>query len=151
ARIDLVKQLRSSSEIRVEYADCALITCAVISACAAHRWPGRGIDKKRFLELLATRSDRTFRATWVSIPALLESGLIDKSQTPWWKPGHDSLILSDDDDVSLADAQVRFPSLSMKDLRNHCYAMLIYERLRCAYSHEYRIGESMNIVPASSS
>ena len=53
-RIDLVKALRESS-LPVTHQDLELILTAVISACAACRWPGEGFDRKRFVESVYTR------------------------------------------------------------------------------------------------
>lgn len=50
-RIDLVKALREAS-LPVTQQDLELILSAVISACAACRWPGDGFDRKRFVESL---------------------------------------------------------------------------------------------------
>ena len=50
-RIRLVNELIAGGP-RVEYADFVLILTAVLSACSARRWPGRGIDRNRFVELL---------------------------------------------------------------------------------------------------
>ena len=76
-RIDLVKSLLNSS-LNIHYADCVLIICAVLSACASIRWPKKeiGIDRKRFVELLIKYSPDVFHASWISIPSLLNDGLI---------------------------------------------------------------------------
>ena len=51
-RIDLVHQLRALSTLEVAQQDLELILTAVMSACAACRWPGEGFDRKRFVESL---------------------------------------------------------------------------------------------------
>ena len=50
-RINLVKATRGSS-LSVTREDLELILTAVMSACAACRWPGERIDQKRFVESL---------------------------------------------------------------------------------------------------
>ena len=148
-RIDLVKSL-IDSDLSVHYADLVLILCSVLSACAARRWEGKGIDKKRFIELLARYSPDKFRTSWVSVPSLIYDGLISESQTPYGKPGNRDHIYCDDEiDLSLEDASIKYIGISDKDLRKHCYAYLIYERLRCCYSHEYWHDESITHVPPS--
>lgn len=149
-RIDLAKALAKSEDLPVSYADLTLITCAVISACAARRWPGKGIDKVRFVELLVRHSKSGFHASWVSVPALLNEGHIRQDETPYGIPGNDARIYRGEEiDLSFDDASAKYPSIEPKRLRRCCYASLIYERLRCAYSHEYRHGKDITTVPAS--
>jgi len=148
-RIDLVKSL-IDSDLSVHYADLVLILCSVLSACAEHRWPGEYIDKKRFIELLVRYSPDKFRTSWVSVPSLIYDGLISESQTPYGKPGNMTRIYRDDEiDLSLEDASRKYPRVSAKDLRKHCYAYLIYDRLRCGYAHKYCPREGIISVRAS--
>lgn len=149
-RIKLVRSLAQGADPRIGYSELALIVCAVLSACAAHRWPGRGNDRRRFIELLVRHSDIRFSTAWVSIPALLNARHLANKDTPYGHPGHETRIFCDAEiDLSLEDAQERYASVDRQVLRNHCYAALIYERIRCAYVHEYRIGNDMITVPAS--
>ena len=151
-RIDLVRCL-IDSDLSYHYADLVLIICTVLSACASHRWPDKGekrIDKQRFIELLVKHSTNDFHTSWVSVPSLLNDGLIDKKQTPYGKPGHDCDTYCDDEiDFSLEDAIKKYPHVPLKNLKQHCYAWLIYERLRCGYAHEYWHHRSITHVPAS--
>jgi hypothetical protein len=151
-RINLVKALRDS-DLPFHYADLALIICAVLSACASRRWPGekKGIDRRRFIELLIKHSPDDFHTSWVSVPSLLNDGFIDETQTPYGKPGNGARIYCDDEiDLSLEYAINTYPQVPLNNLKQHCYAYLIYERLRCGYSHEYWHHESITHVPASS-
>ena len=106
-RMELVRALADSEDLPVSYADLALITCAVISACAARRWPGRGFDRKRFVELLVQQhSDSRFRTSWISAPALLNAGLIRQDETPYGTPGNETRIYRDEEiDLSFEDAR----------------------------------------------
>ena len=149
-RIDLVKALAESRELPVKYADLGLITCAVMSACAAWRWPGRRIDRGRFVELLARHSHDGFRASWVSVPALLNEGLITEEQTPYARPGNHLRIYTDDEiDLSMTDAEQAFPGIEKRRLRSQSYACLIYEQLRCGYSHNYFADRDITAFPPS--
>jgi hypothetical protein len=150
-RINLVKALRDSN-LPFHYADLVLIICAVLSSCSSRRWPenGKRIDKQRFIELLVKHSPEDFHTSWVSVPSLLNDGFIDETQTPYGKPGNGTRIYFDDEiDLSLEDAINKYPQVSLKNLKQHCYAYLIYERLRCGYSHEYWHHKSITHVPAS--
>ena len=139
-----MKGLAESEDLPVRYDDLALITCAVISACAAWRWPGERIDKKRFVELLVKCSPSDSHTSWVSVPALVNASMIGEDHTPWGVPGNATRICRDEEvDVSLEDARTRYPDRTNAELRRHCYASLIYQRLRCAYMHEYRSGEDI--------
>lgn len=152
-RVSLVQELNSNP--KVHYSDKMLILTAVLTACAALRWP-RAPDKKRFVELLVMHSPSDLHCDRVSTAALVQSGLIDEKETPWGVPGYATRnFLGDDEfqgrtiDVPLKESIVRYPKISEGDLKKNSYAALIYERLRCAYAHEYVIGSNNIEVPAS--
>ena len=148
-RISLVKSL-DANEPAARYEDLVLILCAVLSACAAIHYPGRGIDRNRFIELLVMNSPINFRTSWISIPALINRGLINESQTLYGKPGNETRIFRDEEiDVSLDEAKNQYPEIDEKSLKKHCYASLIYEWLRCGYTHEYCARGDITRVPAS--
>jgi hypothetical protein len=48
-------------------------------------------------------------------------------------------------DLSLSDATRRYSEVAGR-LHKHCYACLIYEQLRCSYSHNYFAGEDVTTV-----
>ena len=126
-----------------------LILTAVISACAAARWPGRGSDRKRFVELLVRHSLPETHTTWVCVPALINSSLVAEADTPYG-PGESTRIFRDDEiDLDLPAAQVRYPNVSPTNLKRCTYATLIYECLRCGYAHEYCARENITHVPPS--
>ncbi|MDI6449482.1 hypothetical protein [Anaerobaca lacustris] len=150
-RMSFVRDLLRS-DVDVTYGDIVLVTCAVLSACAAHRWPraGRDSDKKKFTRLLIEHSAPEFRTSWISIPSLLNDGLIGEGETPWGTPGSECRIFCDDEiDLALQEAVARFPQITPQKIREYSYASLIYKLLRCAYSHEYRPHVSINEVEAS--
>jgi hypothetical protein len=147
-RLDLAQAL-SNGVPSATYADVVLIITAVLSACAAVRWPGTRIDRQRFIELLVTRSPVEYRTSWVSIPALINTGFILESDTPY-TGGNSTRIFRDEEiDLSIEEARETYPALLDKQLRKHCYASLIYEWLRCGYAHEYCPHECITHVPAS--
>jgi hypothetical protein len=80
-RVDLVKALRASS-LPVTHQDLELILTAVMSACAACRWPGEGFDRKRFVESLVRFSSPKLHLDYVSTGALLEMGVISDRGAP---------------------------------------------------------------------
>ncbi len=44
--------------------------------------------------------------------------------------------------MSLSDARLQYPDLSVKDLKDHAFATLVYSWLRCSYAHEYALTRS---------
>lgn len=148
-RIDLVKDL-IKSDLSIHYADLVLILCSVLSACAARRWPGERIDRKRFIEMLVKHTPENLKTSWISVPSLLNENLITINQTPYRNPGDITRIYCDDEiDLSFEEAVNKYPLVSCKKLRQHSYAAIIYERLRCGYAHSYWHHNSITHVPAS--
>ena len=125
-RIRLVREL-IASDIDISYADLVLILCSVISACAARRWPGKRIDRPRFVELLANHSPADTHMTWVCVPALINDGLIDEAGTPYATEGCTRIFCDDEIDLNLPDAGMTYPGVSVEQLKSHTYAALIYE------------------------
>jgi hypothetical protein len=149
-RIRLVRELLTDDAPDVSYADLVLILTAVISACAAHRWSGKGIDRKRFVELLVRESPNEHHLSWICVPALLVGGDISEADTPWGKLGHSTRVFRDDEiDLSFSDARNDYPLLKTKQIKNCSYAALIYEWLRCGYAHEYCSHANITYVPPS--
>jgi hypothetical protein len=151
-RVRLVQQLLANGP-EVDYADLMLILTAVLSACATVRWPsrkGERIDKKRFVELLVSTSSSDARAGYISVPALLSSGLISEAQTPWSALGKSSRIYKGEEiDCDLNSAVIAFPMISKKELKRHSYGCLIYAWSRCGYAHEYCASDRVTTVPPS--
>jgi len=139
-----------ASTLDVSYADLALILTAVISGCAAQRWPGRNIDTKRFVELLVMHSEPEDHCDYISIPALLSSQFIQEADTPWGVPGKEVRIFRDDEvDMPLSEARSKYPGLGVSDLKKHSYSYLLYSWLRCGYAHEYCASDNTTEFPPS--
>lgn len=146
-RLNIAKAI-SSDVPGASYADVVLIITAILSACASLRWPGQRIDKKRFIELLVKQSKKDFHTSWISIPALINQGLISAEKTPYRGSNFCRVFCDEEIDLSLDEAKKQYPNVTSK-LRKHCYASLIYEWLRCGYVHEYCPHENITSVPAS--
>ena len=148
-RIRLVNELIAGGP-RVEYADLVLILTAVLSACSARRWPGRGDDHNRFVELLIAHSPPDAHCDYVCLSSLLFAGHISERDTPWGPPGKSTRTFRDDEvDLPYSEARLRFPHIQPLKLKKHTYASLIYSWLRCPYAHEYCMSESTSHVPAT--
>jgi hypothetical protein len=147
-RMELVRGLMSG-KLPVAYADLALITCAVMSACAARRWPGKGIDRRRFIELLVVHSAPDFHTSWVSVPMLLNRRLIAEENTPYARGKQTRIFRDEEIDLSFDAAAARYPNVPPSVLVDCCCASLIYDQLRCGYAHDYSAGKDMTHVQPS--
>jgi len=148
-RIDLVKALRESS-LPVTHQDLELILTAVMSSCAACRWPGEGFDRKRFVESLIRFSSPELHLDYVSTSALLEMGVISDSQTPWGVLGQEIRIFTGEEiDGPISKMGRRYPDVSIRDFKRASYANRIYEWLRCGYAHIYwGAGNTTYVAPS---
>ena len=148
-RLAFARALQASS-FDVTHHDLMLILTSIISACAAHRWPGEGFDRKRFVESLIKFSPPHLCADYISIGALLELNLISEDQTEWRKPGQgDRVFTGEDVDCALLDMANRYPQLSTCELKKASYANKIYEWLRCGYAHTYwTAGNTTRVAPS---
>ncbi len=149
-RIRLVRDLLEDDSPQVAYADVVLILSAVISACAALRWPGPGLDRRRFVELLVSESSADYHLSWISVPALIVGGHVSEADTPYGRPGESTRIFRDEEiDLDYPDALNTYTNVEPRELKRCSYAALIYEWLRCGYAHQYCPHENITSVPPS--
>jgi hypothetical protein len=148
-RIDLVKALRASSLPFISE-DLELILTAVMSACAACRWPGKGFDRNRFVESLIQFGSPELHLDYVSTGALLEIGVISDRQTPWSDPGKRLRIFRGEEiDGPISAMAKRYPTVTTLQFKQACYANRIYEWLRCGYAHTYlAAGNTTSVQPS---
>ncbi len=148
-KIDLVGSLVRSPSAAVDYNDICVLVSAILSSCCAFRWPGKGIDRVRFIEMLAVHSDKSYKTTFVSEHSLLDAGLITRSQMGL--PDYiDVKIYTDNNiDLDIDIAAGKYPMLDQKTLRKYTYASIIYDHIRCGYLHTYGPGGNLGTVPAS--
>jgi hypothetical protein len=148
-RIDLVKALGESS-LPVTHQDLELILTAVMSSCAACRWPGEGSDRKRFVESLIRFSSPELHLDYVSTSALLEMGVVSDSQTPWGVFGQEIRIFTGEEiDGPISEMGRRYRDVSIRDFKRASYANRIYEWLRCGYAHIYwGAGNTTHVAPS---
>ena len=147
-RLELAKALADDIPL-ASYADVVLIITTVLNACASIRWPGKGIDRKRFIELLVIHSPSEFHTSWVSVPALIDQEHIAENETPYARGDAARIFRDEEIDLCIDEADRQYPNLGRPRLRKHCYASLIYEWLRCGYAHEYCPHQNATHVPAT--
>ena len=125
-RIDLVHAL-IKSEVVVSHQDLELILTAVISACAACRWPGEGFDRNRFVESLVRFGSPQHHLDYVSTGALLELGAISDRESPWGTFGQEYRIFTGEEiDGPISELAKRYPNVSVRDFKRASYANRIY-------------------------
>ncbi len=134
-RLQFIRNLLKT-DLGVHYADIVLLTSAILSACAAYRWPGKGFDEKRFVELLVKYSLNSHHTSWICVPELINKGLINESETSYFN--NNTRIFTDEEiDLDIEEASSKYPNVKREQLRKNSYASIIYTWLRCGYSHEY--------------
>lgn len=131
------------------YGDVILILTAVISTMAAERWPEKGFDRKRFIELLIDFAPET---RTISVPRLcnhlLSHDLVAQAKQIWDYPENNSQILLGPD-IDIGERKIAnslTTPISLKTIRRYSYASLLYNDLRCSYSHEYEIGDNADVL-----
>ena len=135
------------------YAEAVIILVAAISAIAADSWPGAGIDRKRFVQLLIDSGDPRFQASRISVPLLLgncrDSGQAVEEHTLRSRfmdyPSSQVLSGSHVDQNELTILTV-CPALSRPNVRRFSYANLFYTEVRSTLVHEYRFGRKADPV-----
>jgi len=137
----------SRGEAGGTYSESTILVCAALSALSAEVWPGRGIDRGRFVELLVRLGSTTTMLASISVPLLvqhltaaadhvnstiLQNALLSFSPT--------RIVAGPEVDRAETEVLALCPSLSRKTIRRHSYACLLYEEVRSSYAHEYRAG-----------
>jgi hypothetical protein len=75
--------------------------------------------------------------------------LVSHADTLYGRDDNTIIFRDEEIDLTIADAIAKFPNLTATELKQCSYAMLIYDRLRCGYAHEYCPRENITHVPAS--
>lgn len=111
-------------------------------------WPGLQIDRVRFVELLKDFAPSDLKVTQISVPLLVaylrtngrsaESEVIRKAFLNY-QPSR--VLVGDEVDRSEAEILAQYDKLTVKELREHSYANLLYGEIRSGYAHEYRPGK----------
>jgi hypothetical protein len=136
------------------YGEAVIILCATLSALAADAWKGKGIDRVRFVELIADISPLSLESTKISIPLLVDylrnEGRDEERkciESSFLNYGLTHILIGDNIDRSETEILTVCNTLSSKELRKHSYANLLYKEIRSGYAHEYRPGECAESWP----
>ena len=136
------------------YAEAALVVCAALSALSAELWSGRGIDRVRFIEMLARHGPNPSDNTIVSVPLLIQhlegssrsSEAIEIRDT-FWVPNTALVVTGPKVDRNEDDILALLPQLDLKEVRQFSYASLLYREVRSSYVHDYRPGKQADSWP----
>lgn len=130
------------------YAEGVIILSAAISAMAAEAWPGSGIDKMRFVEMIKDYCDAKLNPTRISVPLLIgrlrddnKSTEADTLRKQFMDYQKTRVLTGNDVDRTEADILSLCPSLGHKEIRRFSYAGVFYEEVRSGFVHEYRPGK----------
>lgn len=155
-RITLAKRL-DWGECGGSYGDAMLILSALLSGQAADIWPGKNKDRRRFVEIWATLSNKALTPNLISVPLLI--GYLEKNGKPdLVKKVKDtnSHALALDETMVVTGKQVDLPEedlmkldprLTAKCLRRFSYGSVFYEHVRSGYTHEYHTTDSASSRP----
>lgn len=150
-KIDLAQRL-ATGDCGGSYGDGILILSAMVSSFAARMWPGKRIDKVRFVELWARYTDPKLHANRISLPLLVanlrncgddELAELARRMRPEYIdeiPEFDDMIVTGDQvDVDAEEVSVA-TSLPLKQLHRFSYGAVFYDHFRSGYVHEYQTG-----------
>lgn len=135
------------------YAEAAIILCGILSAFAAEMWPGKGIDKKRFIELLVRCG--TYRAylRTISVPLLVAdlelAGEMTDARTlrATFHLNEAQVFTGIQVDASEEKLVSLLPNMTLEKIRTLSYAHLLYDDVRSSYAHEYGPGAKAGSRP----
>ncbi|TAK12784.1 MAG: hypothetical protein EPO32_07495 [Anaerolineae bacterium] len=139
--------------------DSAVILCSALSALSAIKWPGRGIDRARFVEALVRYAPDELGLTKISVESLITSDWCSKHSqvqakltTYFSQTIHSKTIYladeldKDDVEVSKIDSQI-----GMKTVREYSRANILYSQFRSGLIHEYLLGNQLTALNLSPS
>jgi hypothetical protein len=148
----------ASGVLRGGYAEAAILICAALSALAAEVWPGRGIDRVRFIELLVRFAPDASVPTRISIPLLVRDLSLAGSDVSAKQLGNEFLnfgetrvVIGSETDKPESEVLAISPTVPLKLVRQFSYACLLYQDVRSAYAHEYQPGARADSWPMTMS
>jgi hypothetical protein len=142
------------------YADAVLILSSVMSGIASAIWPGKKMDRKRFVEALVTYCKITPHPSHISLPVLVDmleamgsvgatedASLLKKTFIAF----NDGRILTGADvDRNECEVLSTCPRIPLKLVREASYANVLYTEVRSGFVHEYQTGERADSHPMTS-
>lgn len=167
-RINVADEIVSQHGSKAE-SDAEIILCCAISALAATVWPGKGIDRKRYIQLLIEFTPPKFDVQKISVIHLVSS-LQDKAQLdaanilisarfkselaylskspmtygyldgePLYAGTLSPIFDPAEVDLDEVEAFELIPKFEKSEIRRSSYASIIYSELRSGLVHEYEL------------
>jgi len=144
----------NAGECGGSYSEASIILCATLSALSTEVWPGKQIDRFRFVELLIKFLPDTYLTANISIPLLVghlrNNGRISESElikSCYLGNDFSRVFVGNDVDVNELEVLSTCNTLNLKEIREHSYANILYVELRSSYVHEYSPGDRANSNP----
>ncbi len=138
------------------YSEAAILVCATLNALAAEVWPGRGLDRARFIELLVRLGPSPNVPMTISVPLLvqhLETTSSEASATLLTNSllafSPTRIVTGSEVDKMEGELASICPVLTAKTMRKCSYACLLYDEVRSSYAHEYKPGDKADSWPAT--
>lgn len=134
------------------YAEGAIILSATISAMAADAWPGPGIDRKRFVEVINTYCNQKLNSTRISTPLLIGSlrkndkvSEAEVLRKKFMDFQNTRVLTGNEVDKTEQEILSACPALSYKEIRRFAYPCILYKDVRSSFMHEYRAGNRADV------
>lgn len=152
-KCDLVVRL-NSGELGGGYGEAVILVCAILNSLSAELWPGKGIDKRRFVEMIIGYGSYVTECKTVSIPLLIQhlNDSLRNSAAECIQSACslrvDARVLSGPDiDKTEEFVLALCPQLDIKGVRSFSYASILYSEFRSSYAHEYKPGTQAGSWP----
>ena len=141
--------------------DAEIVLCCALSTLSALMWPGRRIDRKRFIQLLIEFAPASLCVDYISVPLLLRSSVLNdypgagNELRSLFPPGDDGTIILHTDEIDHPESELTktqnnslglniIPNIDAKEIRKYAYASYIYSELRSGLVHNYQLGADLS-------
>ena len=154
-KIKLAEALHAG-ECGGEYSDACVILASVVSGISADLWPGKAIDRVRFVETWVRYADSKLLPNRISVPLLVrrlkrkgmvsEAAAIEKAIPGSFGGGNTAKVLTGDMDLDEAAMQT-IAGVGLKAIRDRAYPAVFYEHVRSTLVHESHLDNRASAFP----
>jgi hypothetical protein len=155
-RVQLAAAL-NSGQCGGDYSDGCVILASVVSGISADLWPGKGIDRARFIETWVGYADSALMPKRISVPLLVRrlkrkgdtstATTIETAFPESFGGGNTSRVLTAEVDRDEAAIQGIASGLELKIIRDRAYPAVFYEHVRSTLVHESHLDNRASAVP----
>ncbi len=139
-------------ECNGSYSDACVLLSSLLSGIAAELWPGKGIDRCRFVELWARFADPKLQPALISVPLLRrhfhetgrsdDASILEATRPEMFDLGNGCLILLGSQvDMTEGDVLALPLPAASKKLRSFSYPAIFYSHVRSSLTHEYKLSD----------